>query len=153
LLCASTVASRAIIQLPEAIDTPVKEEWRAPLTRFLSEFGVTDVDNVLKTTKAFELGGLYQQAILVRIEHTTACYRERCLTIIGQIRSGKFESQAMFAAGKWVTRGDTMDSELLGRRTGPAFHFYDDKNDFLTNRNVVFVSEAPTGWIVVPASP
>jgi hypothetical protein len=153
LLCASTVASRAIMPVPEPIDTPIKEEWRAPLNGFLREFGVKDLETVLKATKASTLSGLFQKAILVRVEDKTACSKQRCLTIIGQIRGGKFEAQAMFSAGKWLTQSDILDHELLGRRIGPAFHFYDNKDDFLTDRNVVFVSEVPNGWIVVPDSP
>jgi len=103
-----------------------------------------NTDAVLENAKGGKLDGTN---VLMRLEHKGLCQEDICLTMIGTITNGNFEPQAMFAAGRWTTRGDVLGN-ILGIRTSPPLWF-GGSNRMDDNRLVTLI-ETAKGWIVVP---
>jgi hypothetical protein len=101
---ASAQIGRAQVFAPTPIADALPGEWRTPLAQFLRDFGAKDVDLLLDATRtqADYLAG----ALLLRLEHKSACVQELCLTMIAQRKDQIVQPLAMFFAGKWTTTGD-----------------------------------------------
>lgn len=134
----------AQIPAPEPIDTPVQDQWRGPFERFLRELGVSDQQEMIRKTNAFQIGGIWHpDSILFRIEDPTVCSKDLCFTVVGRIIDNKLITDAMFAAGKRFTRSDH-SLPLFGFQTMPAW--------LIGDRVTVTLLETPNGWIVVMAN-
>lgn len=134
----------AQIPVPEPIDTPVQDQWRAPFERFLGELRVSDPKAMVEKTNAFQIGGLWRpDSVLFRIQDPTVCSLDLCFTVIGRVIDNKFIADTMFAAGKGFTRSDH-STPLFGFQTMPAW--------IVGERVTVTLLETPNGWIVVMAN-
>jgi hypothetical protein len=132
----------AIMNAPEPINTPVRDEWRRPFESFLREMKVEDFSSLIARTSAFEIGGVWQRDwILFRVEDPKTCYEDRCFTVIGRIVDSKFVPSTMFSAGKHFTYGDTF-IPLFGFQVRPAWLV----GDTIT----MVLLETPQGWIAAP---
>jgi len=118
----------ALVAEPQPLNTPVPEQWRAPLTKFLNELGAKDISSTIDASKArpypqnFGEGG--PSRIVFRIVHPTSCSSERneCLTIIGHIDDGILISDALFFAGDMIGVGD-MSPRILGAQLSKPVWF------------------------------
>ena len=139
-------SAHAQIAAPEIIEQPIPTEWRQPVGKFLRELGMRDIGAVLENAKG---GKLDDTNVLLRLEHKSLCDQEICLTMIGTITNSNFEPQAMFAAGRWTTRGDVLGN-ILGAGTSPPL-WLGSSNRTDDGRWVTLI-ETSKGWIVVPGS-
>jgi hypothetical protein len=146
LFLGSHQPASAIVGAPEPIDRALPDQWRGPVAQFLRELGMEDVESALAATKGGDLGGVYSEAILLRLEHSNLCVKNRCLTIIGHIKDGVFHSHAMFVAGGMMTQGDAA-YPLIGKGSVRPPVYFLDGPEFDPN-NVIVLRETPKGWIV-----
>ena len=135
----------AQIAMPEPIDARLPESWREPLAQFLREFGASDIGGIVEATKAVSLHHLPNTMIL-RLEHSSACFTEICLTIICQLKDDSLHSQAMFFAGKWTTSGDVFP-RLLGTNVSTPLLFYTARIPS-SDTKYVALSQSQQGWVI-----
>jgi hypothetical protein len=111
----------ALVAEPTPIDQSVPENWRAPLARFLEEFGAKDVDSILNASKATRFPGDDADRILFRIVDPFSCTPDLdiCITVIGRVADGALDVQAIFRAGGRMTTLDTAP-RVLGARSFPV---------------------------------
>ena len=142
-------SAHAIVAMPQAIDRPIPAEWRPPLARFLHELGAADIETILDGTTGGPIGGTLSDAVLVRFEDRALCARDVCLTVIGIIRTDGFFPQAMFTAGKFFARSDSM-GQLLGRLVpAPVWLCTSERPG---DRDCLTLQETGKGWIVSPGT-
>ena len=141
-----TGPAQAQISRMEPIERAIPEEWRPPLARFLLELGAPNVDAILDSTVGGPMGSTRSDVVLVRFEEQDLCVQQgSCLTVIGTIRSDGFFPQAMFMAGKWIGRRDTM-GQLLGRLIPPPFWVCVSERP--GERDCLTLYETAKGWII-----
>jgi len=140
----------AIVAAPEPVEQPIPDQWQRPFARFLQDLGAPDVGYILADAKGASIGGAFADALLVRFENRELCSRDLCLTAIGVIRNETFIPHAMFLAGKWFTRADTM-RQFLGRLIAPPISLCTSQR--AGERDCVTLQETAKGWIVVPPMP
>ncbi|MEA2880059.1 MAG: hypothetical protein QOF14_5255 [Hyphomicrobiales bacterium] len=137
--------SHAQIATPEPIESSLPERWHAPLAQFLRDFGARDLAAIVAGAKGSPLHHL-PDTVIIRLEHSSACFKEICLTIVGESKGQKLHPLAMFMAGKWVTRGDVFP-QFLGTSVYPPLSFYTSREPLPDTGGVALV-ETRLGWIV-----
>jgi hypothetical protein len=142
--------ARAQVAAPQPFDVPLASQWRPPMAQFFNEWGIRDVEGVLAAAKAAKFGALNPDTLVVRLEHKEFCTRDLCLTLIGDIKDNTFKPQAMFPAGKMVTRGDVFGN-FSGIRTMPPLMFFEN-GDFQKSEASVLAFETSKGWIIAPSA-
>ena len=125
------------------IEEPIRDEWRAPITKFLqTSLRAANPEALLAKTFGGAIGGIRHNYILLRIEDPSLCSADLCLTVVGRIAEGIFVADAMFTAGKKWTWRDVFQ---------PIFGFQSMPLYFVSDRHCVTLFEAPTGWIIASA--
>ncbi len=123
---------------PRPFDMPVAAEWRAPLERFLIEFGIADVGATVEASRA----ALYPRGpsesgpelIIFRLIHPSICDdRDRCITIIGHIEQGKLVADLMFNGGGKINTGDVALRIPGVNGSLPVFLYSDDSTITVIN--------------------
>jgi hypothetical protein len=149
LLFSLATHAGALVATPVPFDTPVSEKLRAPFARFLSELGVTDVENTILASKGQEHRGLGNEPTLVifRIIHPQSCTpdQEECMTVIGRIVDGIFSAEAIFYAGNTWNVGD-VSPRILGVKSSKPISFF-------SKTSVVSVVNTAKGMMVIAQKP
>jgi hypothetical protein len=116
--------ANAIMSVPEPLDTPVPEKWRAPLARFLSDLDVTDAASTVEASKAtpYQDPGGGPERMIFRVLHKRLCSpdQDECLRIIAHTEKDELVSDAMFYAGGKINHGDVI-LQTMGMRSVPTF--------------------------------
>jgi len=139
----------AIVATPEPINQPLPDHLRAPLARLLQEIGVKDAERVLTNTKIGEIGGGEPEVVILRLEDTSTCFKDLCLTVVGHIGKGVVHVGVIVLAGKMVTVGDVL-MDLFGNPGHPPIYIL-RTTDLETDPSVISLWRTPRGWIVAPA--
>jgi hypothetical protein len=125
---------------PEPIDQPIPSALRAPLSQFLRDLGISDVEETLAHSKGGKIRGGKSELLVFRIENRCVPQgSDDCFTIIGHIVDGRFTAEAMFVAGPRMNWGDVAPT-FFGL-AGFPLRFYG-------KTNIVVLLESPAGWVV-----
>jgi hypothetical protein len=114
---------------------------RAPFVQFLRELGVGDPELLIGKARGRSIfSSWHSPSFLVRLEDTTLCAEDLCLTLIGHVVDGEFRSDAMFSGGNRFIRSDQW-VQMFGFQTVPQW--------LVGEKMTATLLETPKGWIVV----
>jgi hypothetical protein len=138
--------ARAIMATPTEMDQPVPEKWHAPFVRFLEEFGAKEIDPLLAESKAQSFPSEDPDRIIFRIVHASYCTTglDLCPTVIGRIKNGVLEADAIFFGGGSLNSSDVIP-RILGAQSFPVI--------FHGKSSAVAVVETSKGLMVIPQTP
>jgi hypothetical protein len=129
----------AVEAAPEPIQDSIPDEWRKPFIDFLRDLNARDIAGILAVTKTAALKGVYRDAKVFRVEHSSTCHLDLCLTIIANLKDNRFVAEAMFPAGRKVTR----EGEAI-----PIFGIQSFPWRFVGETRGVRLLETPSGWLL-----
>ena len=83
-------APAAAVMAFDEIKQPVSDELRGPLTQFLRELGVTDIETMIQNTKTDRLAvSDRSEALVLRIDDKRTCSREPQVRIARNVLCGE----------------------------------------------------------------
>jgi hypothetical protein len=149
LIAEPTRHAAAMMEQPRPIETPIPQKFRAPVARFLSDFGINDVDATMSSSAGFEWqdSDRAPDRIVFRVVHPSACSmdQDECVTVIAHADNGALVPEAMFTAGRKINRGDVAGSGFAVRNSFPWY--------FYSKTSVIRIIETVKGGFIVSGSP